>query len=197
MENFLLRKYCYKNMSLRAFIAVEIGPLEELVIFLDEIRDTGADIKLVEPENIHITLKFLGDIDEGTVPEISNIIRDASLDLKPFTLKLLDTGAFPNLNYIKVLWVGLEDPGPLPVLAKVLDDKLHQLGFNKEKRGFKPHVTIGRVKSRKNKEALKKILINSQNRDFGKIDVKSICLKKSILSSKGPTYYTLFDAKLK
>jgi len=184
-------------MSLRAFIAVEIGPLEELVIFLDEIRDTGADIKLVEPENIHITLKFLGDIDEGTVPEISNIIRDASLDLKPFTLKLLDTGAFPNLNYIKVLWVGLEDPGPLPVLAKVLDDKLHQLGFNKEKRGFKPHVTIGRVKSRKNKEALKKILINSQNRDFGKIDVKSICLKKSILSSKGPTYYTLFDAKLK
>ena len=197
MENFLLRKYCYKNMSLRAFIAVEIGPMEELVVFLDEIRNTGADIKLVEPENIHITLKFLGDINEDLVPEICNIITDASSDVEPFSLKLLDTGAFPNLNYIKVLWVGLDDPGPLPVLAKVLDNKLHQLGFNKEKRGFKPHVTLGRVKSRKNKEALKQILIKNQNRDFGKIYVKSICLKRSILSSKGPTYYTLYDAKLK
>lgn len=197
MENFLFGKYFYKHMSLRAFIAVEIGPQNELVTFLNEVRNTGSEIKLVKPENIHITLKFLGNIDEGLVPEICRIITEASKNVEPFSLKLLDTGAFPNLNYIKVLWVGLDDPGPLPAISRYLNEKLNKLGFQKEKRSFKPHVTLGRVKSRKNKEALKKLLNNNQKRDFGTIDVDSIYLKKSVLSSEGPTYYTLFEAKLK
>jgi 2'-5' RNA ligase len=184
-------------MNIRSFISVDIGPLDEFVKFEDEISATGAIVKLVAPENIHITLKFLGPTDEELVPEINEIMVDSTKDDKSFNLKFKSAGAFPNLNYMKVLWIGIEDSGPMPELAKSLDAKLNRLGFSSEKRDFKPHVTLGRVKSKKEKNALKKLLINNKDRYFGEITVDSIRLKKSILDSKGPTYYTVVEVPLK
>jgi 2'-5' RNA ligase len=183
-------------MKIRTFIAVDIGPLDHLVKFEQEIKESGAEVKLVEPENIHITLKFLGDTNEELVPDINNIINDAIKDIKPFKLHFKDTGAFPHLNYLKVLWVGIADPGPLPEIAKKLDVGLKKLGFKSEKRGFKPHITLGRIKSRKGKEALKKLLIKNKDREFGELEVTAITYKKSVLGPSGPIYYTIGEVEL-
>lgn len=183
-------------MTLRTFIAVEIGALDELVKFEDEIRGTGAEVKLVEPENIHITLKFLGDTDDELVDNIIEIIRESGRGIKPFKLELRGTGAFPNLNYMKVLWVSINGYEPLVAIANSLNTKLKKLGFKSDKRGFKPHVTIGRVKSKKHKNALKDLLVRNKSRFFHEIKVESVYLKKSILDSMGPTYYNLGKVEL-
>lgn len=183
-------------MSLRTFIAVEVGPLDEILKFEQDIRNSGAVVKLVEPENIHITLKFLGNTDEELVEEIVEIMRECSSGIKPFKLKLKGAGVFPNLNYIKILWIGLQNYETLEIIAKNLDAKLNRLGFKSESRAFRPHVTVGRVKSRKNKSALKDLILNNKDRDFGELNVNSVLLKKSVLDSKGPTYYTLDTAEL-
>ena len=111
-------------------------------------------------------------------------------------LKFKGTGAFPNLNYMKVLWVGLENYSPLETIAKNLNTELLKLGFKPEKRGFKPHITLARVKSRKNKNALKELILNYKDQSFTELDVDNIRLKKSVLGSTGPTYYTLGEIKL-
>ena len=183
-------------MTIRTFIAVDIGALDELVNFEDALGRLGAELKLVEPENIHITLKFLGETDEELVDDIMGIITESSADIKPFKLELIGAGAFPNLNYLKVLWVGMKNYEPLEIIAKNLDSKLTQLGFKSEKRGFKPHITLARVKSRKKKNAIKDLLIKNKNMVFAEVEVKNIRLKKSVLDSRGPTYYTLGEVSL-
>ena len=183
-------------MKIRAFIAVDIGPLSELVKFEEEIKATGAKVKLVEPDNIHITLKFLGDTSDELVPDINDIIQNSVNNIKPFQLQLHGSGAFPNLNYIKIIWIGINDPGPLPKLARELDNKLIDLGFKPESRGFKPHITLGRVKGSQNKSALKKLISENKDRNFGELEIKEIKLKQSVLDPTGPTYFTLGDITL-
>ncbi len=184
-------------MTLRTFIAVDIGPLDELVAFEHELEAIGADLKLVAPENIHITLKFLGNTSEALVEDITETIKDCSKEIKPFKLEFKGAGVFPNLNYIKVLWVGINDQGILGPLADDLDSKLTKLGFKSEKRGFSPHVTMGRVKSPKNKKALKELIMQNKDKFFCELNIDNIRLKKSILASKGPTYYTLAEINLR
>lgn len=183
-------------MTIRTFIAVELGPIEPLVNLEQALRDTGADLKLVEPENIHVTLKFLGPTPEDKVDEIVDIIKECSKDVSPFNLVLRGAGAFPNLNYLKVLWVGLENYEPLVPIAKCLDNSLTRLGFKAEKRGFKPHVTLARVKTKRKKNEVKDLLLEHKSMEFAKVNVTSIKLKKSILDSSGPTYYNIGEVNL-
>jgi len=183
-------------MTIRTFIAVEIGSLEPLVNLEQALRDTGADLKLVEPENIHVTLKFLGPTPEDKVDEIIEIINECSSGVPPFNLVLKGAGAFPNLNYLKVLWVGLENYEPLVPIAQCLDVSLTRLGFKAEKRGFKPHITLARVKTRKKKNAIKDLLVKHKSMEFAEVNVNSIKLKKSILDSTGPTYYNIGEVNL-
>jgi 2'-5' RNA ligase len=183
-------------MSLRTFIAVDIGPLPELVSFEESLRNSGADLKLVEPDNIHITLKFLGETDEGVVEDIIGIIEQCSAEIQPFKLEFKGSGAFPNLNYLKVLWIGIKNYSPLEQLATCLDNELTTLGFKAEKRSFKPHITLARVKSPRAKKQLKRVIEHNKDKFFEEFDVKHIRLKKSVLDSRGPTYYTLGEVTL-
>jgi len=183
-------------MTLRTFIAVDIGALEELVKLEDELEAIGANLKMVEPKNIHLTLKFLGDTADDQVEEIVKIIEDCVKDLKPFNLELEGTGAFPNLNYIKVIWVGVNDHGILGPVTRNLNSELTSLGFKSENRGFSPHITLARVKSPKNKKQLKELILKHKDKTFQKLQIDKIRLKKSILDSKGPTYYTLGEINL-
>jgi 2'-5' RNA ligase len=198
---------------MRAFISVDIGALPEIVNILDNLKDTNADLKLVEPENVHLTLKFLGEIDEKMVDEIAGVMEKSVKDVSPFSIKLRGVGVFPSMNYMRVLWVGLKDAEKLGIIAEGLENELSNLGFKKEKRRFSPHVTIGRVNSSgktkgfskdarkmplafsvaspRNKEILQNFLKENREKDFGEIDVKSIRLKKSVLTSKGPEYSTV------
>lgn len=180
----------------RGFISIDIDTFPKLVEFEKEIKETGANVKLVNPENVHITLKFLGDTDEEQTDEIERIIRDSVKEINPFNIQLNGTGVFPNQNYIKVIWIGINQGDQIGTIAYIIDEQLSKLGFKKEKRGFSPHLTIARVKTAENKEKLLQIIEKYKDVEFADIRVSSIKLKKSDLTPKGPIYTTLREIKI-
>jgi len=180
----------------RGFISIDIGALSNIVEFEKKIKQTGAIVKLVEPENIHITLKFLGDTDEEKIDEIEKIIKKSVEGIKPFNIQLKSTGVFPNEKYIKIVWLGIQNSEKIAKIASKIDKGLSEIGFSREKREFSPHLTIARVKSAKNKDKILKIIENDKEFEFADIIVESIKLKKSDLTQKGPIYNTLIEIKL-
>jgi len=180
----------------RGFIAIDIDAGSKILEFKRDIESIGADVKLVEPENIHVTLKFLGDVDEALVDQIERIMHDAVKGIDPFAVKIKGTGVFPNEKYIKVIWIGLENSQIIGTIAKRIDEQLAALGFTKEKRGFSSHLTIGRVKTAKQKEHLVKTIEKYADVEFGEQHIRSIKLKKSELTPKGPIYTTIKEVKL-
>jgi len=180
----------------RGFIAVDIGSFLKLLQFENEIKKTGADLKLVEPENVHVTLKFLGDTDEGLVDQIEEIMKNSIKGIDPFEFQLKGAGVFPNQNYIRVMWIGIKNGEQIGKISNKIDEQVSELGFEKEKRGFSAHLTIARVKSIKNKEKLLEVIEKYKDIEFGNFKVDSIKLKKSELTSKGPIYTTLKEVKL-
>ena len=180
----------------RGFIAIDIESNKKLIEFENEIKKTGADLKLVEPENVHITLKFLGDTEEELLEEIKNIIKKSVEGMEPFTIKLKGTGVFPNQNYIKVVWIGIESGEPIGEIAQKIDNQTVKIGFEKEKRGFSPHLTIARVKNSKNKDRLLQVLEKYRDVEFADIKIEAIKLKKSDLTPSGPIYTDLQEIKI-
>lgn len=182
--------------TFRGFIAIDINVTPNILKFLKDITNSNADVKLVEPQNIHITLKFLGDVQEDKINDIEQIMKDSVKEIEPFTIKLSETGVFPNQNYIRVVWIGIKDAETIETIARSIDERLSQLDFKKEKRGFSAHLTIGRVKTAKNKQLLLKTIEDYKDFEFSTQDVNSIKLKKSDLTPKGPIYTTLKEVKL-
>jgi len=140
-----------------------------------------------------MTLKFLGNTDEGLVPRIEEIMKEAVKDARPFEVGFKGTGAFPNMNYIKVVWVGLVNSGPLSGISDFLNDEMQSLGFKREGRKFSPHITVGRLKGSASKEQIQDILSKTRSADFGKQVVDRVRLKKSILEKTGPIYSTVVE----
>jgi 2'-5' RNA ligase len=197
MPKTLKTKSCFNIvMKFRAFISTDVGAKPEFIDLENTLEQTSADLKLVDPENIHITLKFLGDTEEELVEQITGSMQRAVAGIQPFTLKFKGIGAFPNPNYMKVIWVGMDNTDNLKTIANKLDTDLKSLGFRPEKRGFSAHLTVARVKSRRGKDELQKILKNYKNHEFGEIKIESIRLKKSDLTPKGPIYTTIKEIKL-
>ena len=181
--------------TFRGFIAIDIKTNQIISNFKNEIEKIKADVKLVETQNIHITLKFLGDTEETLIDEIENIMKNAVKDIKPFKVKLSGTGVFPNQNYIKVVWIGILNGEIISEIAGKIDGPLTKLGFERERRRFSPHLTIARVKTAKNKEKLMQIVNNYSDLEFNEMEINSIKLKKSELTPKGPIYKTLRDVE--
>jgi 2'-5' RNA ligase len=182
--------------TFRGFIAIDIKATQQITTFEKEIEKTGADVKLVEPRNIHITVKFLGDTDENHIDAIEQSMKESVLAVKPFPITLKGTGVFPNQNYMKVLWIGITDEGNIETIAHAIDEKLEPLGFKKENRGVSPHLTVGRVKTARNKDQLLEVIGNYKAVEFTIQNVQSITLKKSELTPKGPIYTTLREVPL-
>lgn len=179
--------------TFRGFIAIDIGSFPKLIELESEINKTGAHLKLVKPDNVHITLKFLGETEKGLIDEIEDIIKNAVEGVDPFNIKLVGTGVFPNPNYIKVVWIGIKQCELIGEIAQKIDESLSKLRFKREKRGFSPHLTVARVKSAKNKDQLMKIIEKNRDVEFADISVNSIKLMKSELTPKGPIYTVLKD----
>ncbi len=179
----------------RGFIAIDIKTNPEIEKFINEIENTKALIKLVELKNIHITLKFLGEISNNKIDQINEIIIESTKNIKPFKIKLIGTGVFPNENYIKIIWIGLKNTQMLSDITKKINDNLINIGLKIKPQKFHPHITIGRVKSAKNKEKILEIIEKYNNINFSEILVDTIKLKKSELTSKGPIYTDLLKIK--
>ena len=180
---------------MRAFIAIDIGEKEEVVELLKELKKIKGRMKLVEPKNIHLTLKFLGEIDEGMIGNIKESIKKSIEGISPFTANLSGLGVFPSVDYMRVLWIGFKDEGQTKKIASELEKELHKKGFKKEK-GFTPHITIAKIKSKEGKEEIKKFIERYKEKSFGEVECSEIRLKKSILRPEGPIYETIEEIKL-
>lgn len=174
--------------KIRAFVAVEIGRVPELLKFVKALRELDADLKFVRLDNLHITLKFLGDIDEDLVPEVESFMRKAVDGKSPFELDIRGTGAFPDLKRISVVWAGIDKAGPLVEIAEKLDTGLTFMGFRKERREFSPHITVARVRNTLDTIGLPDTIRRFEGREFGTFTVDKIVLKKSELTPRGPIY---------
>ena len=180
-------------MRVRAFIAVKISDEQRNSIaeVLDRLRRHDVSIKWVEPKNMHITLKFLGDTAEENLPQLFDAVEDALDGARRFELKLTGLGQFPPRKPPRVIWAGIESCyDSLKDLAHNIDTALKPFGFEPEKRKFSAHVTIGRVKNNRN--------IRSVTDDLEKIrfdtpgtTVSEVVFFKSDLTPKGPIYTPL------
>ena len=178
---------------LRSFIAFDIED-SEIVRHLTEaqvdIAKTGADLKLVEPKNIHITVRFLGNISPEMVNKIYGAMENVSF--KPFQVEIKGLGAFPNLRFPRVVWAGIRKGAEeLRNIFEQLEPQLRKLGFQPDPKGFSPHITIARVKTGRNKAELAKTLKELAEKEFGVMIAKCLRLKKSTLTPRGPIYTTL------
>ncbi|MCW1296152.1 MAG: RNA 2',3'-cyclic phosphodiesterase [Candidatus Parvarchaeota archaeon] len=183
---------------MRCFIAIEVpGEIKEKIISLQkEIEKSNADLKFVENENLHLTLKFLGEIDEEKIKEINAIIEEITKDTHKFKIQLSMLGVFPNFNYLRVIWVGVtEGKNEILELHSKLDSKLREIGIKKDEQ-FETHLTIARVRSARNKDLLIKKIKEFYHTQIGEFEVDEIKLKKSTLTSTGPIYTDLRTFKL-
>ena len=181
----------------RTFIALEIEEnIKELLVSIQQkIGSKTSGIKWVKPENMHLTLKFLGSTREDKIEDISDIIKNTAKALTCFNVAVSGLGAFPNSNNPKVIWAGLKADDVLYNFQKAIDISLEPLGFAREKRPFSPHLTIGRVRDSRAKKKLRDV--------FEKIDpnpcsfeAENITFYKSDLMPEGPVYTVLKSVKL-
>jgi len=182
---------------IRSFIAVEIFDEEimgRILSFQKAISDTNADLKLVVAENIHITLRFLGSISVSTDKKISEELK--KIYFSPFEVSFKDVGVFPSLRRINVVWIGIHS-GVIELvdIFNQIESKLKRLKFPPDTRGFRPHITVARVRSARNKDKLAEAVLSMRDKEFGTMLVDSIKIKKSILTPKGPIYSTLSEVK--
>ncbi len=179
--------------QIRSFIAFDIdneSVLKRLEDAQNLLTKTGADLKPVEPKNIHMTLRFLGNVSQDTVERIFEEMK--KVQFAPFDVKIQGLGAFPNVNYARVLWTGItEGADQLRSIFTQLDPRLRNLGFAPDPKGFSPHLTIARVRSGRNKIQLARCVTENADYDVGVIKAECLRLKKSDLTPKGPIYSTL------
>jgi len=180
--------------QIRSFIAIELSPSlrQHIEQLQNELKRDTADVRWTRSEGIHLTIKFLGAIDEERVGEIGAALEECLADTMIFTLSVGSLGAFPNREHPKVIWLGIEDErGVLQKLQQTIDRELTRLGFSAEKRTFSPHLTLGRIKSPKGKRTVRQRLATMGECKCGTFDVKEIFLFKSDLTPSGAVYTKL------
>jgi len=178
---------------MRTFIAVELQ--KDIVEAVDRfLTKTTQEIKnnkisWVKKENLHITIKFLGEIEEEQLETINKVLSEISKSIKSFEVEIKEIGVFPNLNYPRVVWIGVKDEANnLVSLANLVEEKLAKFGFQKEDKEFTAHLTIGRVKKLNNLNEIKTYVEKYKSIEFGKSKIDSITFFQSILKPEGPEY---------
>jgi RNA 2',3'-cyclic 3'-phosphodiesterase len=179
--------------GIRCFVAVELPALmrEEIGLLQERIATEG--LRLVRPEMVHVTIKFLGDVPEGMVLKVSEAL--AKVKVAPFDARVAGMGAFPGRT-IRVVWLGLE--GNFEELYQKVEAALAPLGFEREERGFSPHVTLGRVgrPSPQTSRLVAERIASLSGTDLGHFSVDRFYLKKSTLTRGGPIYDNLSEFPL-
>jgi len=164
--------------------------LKRLAEAQDKLAKSGADLKLVDPQNIHVTMRFLGDIQPNMVDKI--YVEMEQVAFSPFDVEIHGVGAFPTVKYARVVWAGIrEGANGLGDVFNQLEPRLRKLGFRPDLKGFSPHITIARVRTGRNKTELARCMEGLANYEFGTLRADCLKLKKSILTPKGPVYSTL------
>ncbi|MFH0732682.1 MAG: RNA 2',3'-cyclic phosphodiesterase [Candidatus Omnitrophota bacterium] len=188
------------DATTRAFIAISLTRQlhDELSILQDKLKQSNADVKWSEPENIHLTLKFLGNITDEQIKNVVLSLKKISSGFNAFSVHLAQVGAFPKTSYPRVIWVGMDEGAEtVKRLNQSIENELEALGLRKETREFSCHLTLGRVRSVKNKQGLTNII--EKEKDFTsayRVLIEDIILFKSTLTKKGPIYEPIFKGSL-
>jgi len=185
---------------MRFFIAIDISPsIKKEILRLTAILKKGdPDVKWVNENKIHITLKFLGNIEEKNIKPISEAIREICRKHNTFNVTFSELGAFPRIAKPKVLWLGIDKGSDfLTNLAKDIDSGLVNIGFKSEEREFKPHLTIGRVRSLRNIPALTGSIKKTNFLLKETTEVNQVVLFQSILDPKGAIHNPISHFTLK
>ena len=186
--------------TIRAFIAIPIsteihGEINKIIRGLKPV--CPENLRWVNPQGIHLTLKFLGDVPKSNINQISDCMQLTVQRKNPFRFDVEGLGAFPRPDQARVLWIGLEKSLELKKLQNELDQNLNKIGFPLENREFNPHLTIARVKDRLDPAELRKIAAALQQQktgSLGRLEVNEFSLFQSELRPGGAVYNKLFTA---
>jgi 2'-5' RNA ligase len=182
---------------MRCFVAIGIN--EEVrgkLVSLQQRLSPFLSWKPVEFENLHLTLKFLGEVEDTRAEEILSALRSACSGFSRFEILLKGISAFPSPSQARVLWVGISEGGEKVIsLFKAVDSELAKLGFSRE-RDFVPHVTLGRVKFVPRRKELMEMMQSLKSEEFGRTVVESVDFMKSVLTPKGPIYSVIGQVPL-
>jgi 2'-5' RNA ligase len=189
-----------QHYTMRLFIALDIPSeiRERIAAFMDKLRKHAPDARWVKVESLHVTLKFLGEVEESHLSAIEAVLRQ--VEGSPFSLAVKASGFFPNAKSPRVFWVGVAASQTLPALAQRIDEKLHALGFEPEARAFSPHLTLARAAGHpgsrgkhagRDLDALGKVLANESASEFGTMTAEEFFLYQSKLSPGGAVYTRL------
>jgi len=181
--------------GIRSFLAID--PPEEVLKGIDTVQRRlrkliEGDIRWVRPEGIHLTLKFFGDIFTADVANIAAVAEKATERESPFSLAIGGAGVFPDPHRPRVLWLGMNgDVERLLVFQKGLDQALHEIGFLREERPFRPHLTVARIKTSRGLIGLTRALEKNEEYSAGRFVASGLSLMRSELTPRGAVYTKL------
>ena len=185
-------------MKIRTFICIELPDSirTKLGEIQTEMKTLGSSVRWTRSDGIHLTLKFLGDVEKQNIEQIVEQTIEASRIHSPAKIEVKESGAFPDFKKPRVFWIGVHDPnGALARLQMAIDTKLDKIGFKKEQRRFSPHLTIGRVKSHDGLNATSRAL-EEMNIEPMTFLAKQVVVMQSQLQPKGAVYTPLHIIKL-
>jgi len=176
----------------RLFVALEIPAAvrQDFAALLHAFRATTKEPRWVRAENLHVTLKFLGEVDEVRVGAIRSALGEIRSE-NPVALEFRGLGFFPNEKHPRVLWAGMEALPNLKTLAVDIEGAVEELGIPREKREFSPHLTLARFERPRLPEALRKLIADNQQRGFGSLRTNEFHLIQSKLKPAGAEYTTV------
>ncbi len=178
---------------MRLFVSVDLDGLADTVRAVQAQFEGASGLNFVDPEQAHVTLKFLGDTGEERVDRLTDELAAAVTDsgVEPFTATVGGLGVFPQLDYISVVWLGVREGGErLTRLHEAIEQRTVAMGFEPEAHDFTPHVTLARMEHAGGKELVQDI-VEHRDPDAGQLAVEDIRLTESILTDGGPEYRTV------
>ena len=183
----------------RTFIAININRSRALSRLVEEykIRLKEEKIKWVDPANLHLTLAFLGEINEDQIIKVGEIMNEAADNCSPFEIIFSGTGVFRNIKQPRVIWLAIEAPQSLYDLQKDICAALIKKDLYRDEKPFRPHLTLGRMKYIDNKEALSNLINSSEGINLPPQTVNELLLYESILKPEGPVYQPLKTVRFK
>ncbi len=183
----------------RIFIAVKADPGREIKRMMSDLSSSlsGDRIKWTDMSNIHLTLFFLGDLEEKRIKTLATLVAEACSSAVPFDIEVRGTGIFGKKSDPKVIWAGIEKSGPLDNLYSLLSSALRKGGFTSDTKPFSPHITLGRIKSVKDTGRLFSVTGRYAETHFQNIEVREVIIFESILRPDGPLYRPVSEVTLK
>jgi len=186
-------------MPLRTFLAIELDShiVESLVSAQGQLANPADKVKWVERQNLHVTLKFLGDVSDDAVHRVCGRMAEAAAKITAFEFAVRGLVVSPRQGPIRMVWGGVDDPsGLMNVLHEQIDQSLAGMGFKEEIREFRPHITIARVKHVHNAGLFRSLVKNFEEYEFGHQHCDEVVAYTSMLTGEGPVYTPICHAPL-